>query len=132
MSFSRYIFLFLMLAVSISAVPTHRVAGDDEVKICPIHHVPLKRETLKIVYGLIPDEPSNCDRVKVAEQYFPYANSVVYGGCVVGPDSPKTKDVPYCSKCRAAEKAWSCLTTRDTPIITTLPPPRVTILPTLP
>lgn len=132
MRLSRYILLFFLLAVSISDVGTRRVAGDDEVKICPVHHVPLQKETLKIAYGLVPGEACDLIRDKAAEQFFPYANSVVNGGCVTDPDSPKTADVLYCPKCRAAEKAWSCLTTRETPIITTLPPPRITSIPRTP
>lgn len=135
MRFSRYILLFLfLLALSISDVPTRTVAGDDEVKICPVHHVPLWKETRRIAYGLIPGEGDGCDsnRAKAAEQFFPYANSKVDGGCVTSADSPKTREVLYCPKCRAVEKAWPCLITRDTPIITTLPRPRIISIPPSP
>jgi hypothetical protein len=131
MRLSKYIFLFLMLAVVISDVPTRSAAGNNEVTICPVHQVVLKKETLKIAYGLVPGEPCDLNRAKAAAQLFPYANSVVHGGCVTDSNSPKTVEVLYCPKCRAAEKAWRCLTTSDTLIITTLPPPRITRLPTV-
>lgn len=120
-----------MLAVGVSDVPTRRVAGDNQVKICPLHQVVLQKDTLKIAYGLVPGEACDSNRVKAAAQFFPYANSIVYGGCVTDPDSPKTEEVLYCPKCRAVEKTWPCLTT-DSPIITTLPPPRIISLPPTP
>ena len=133
MKFSSFNLLILILAVvAVAGVPTLSVASDSEEKMCPVHHVPLKKEKLKIAYGLIPDEPCNADRRKAAKQHFPLANSVVEGGCVILPDSPKYEEVLYCPKCREVEKTWRCLATSETPIITTLPPSRVTRLPTRP
>ena len=124
---TRYFLFAFALALAIAAAPAKRVSGDDE-KLCPVHHVPLKREQLGIVYGLVSHPCDIFSRAKAEEKYFPYANSIVYGGCVVFPDSPKTEEVLYCPKCREVEKTWPCLETGDTPIITTLPlrkvPPR--------
>jgi hypothetical protein len=131
MRFARYIALLSLLGFTFAGMLAARVSGDEE-KVCPVHHVPLKKEKLQIVYGLVIDPCSTFDRAKASGEYFPYANSVVYGGCVIFPDSPKEEEVLYCPKCREVEKTWPCLETRDTPIITTLPAPRDTRLPTRP
>lgn len=133
MKFSSFILLILVLAVvTVAGVPPLSVTSDSQEKMCPVHQVPLKKEKLKIAYGLIPDEPCNVDRRKAAKQYFPLANSVVEGGCVILPNSPKYEEVLYCPKCREVEKTWRCPETSDAPIITTLPAPRVTRLLTRP
>jgi hypothetical protein len=133
MKLSSFIFVFLILAVvAFAGVPTSSLANDSEEKMCPVHHVPLKKEKLEISYGLIPDEPCNVDRRKAAKQYFPFANSVVDGGCVILPNSPKYQEVLYCPECREVEKTWRCLKTSEPPIITTFPATRVTRLPTQP
>ena len=124
--------LVLVILAVIGAPQTRASHGDaDEPTFCPVHHVPLMRGRVEIVYGLIVDV---CDRdlAEAAEKYFPYANSVVYGGCLSPVDPPHLKEVLYCPKCRELEKTWPCLETRETPIITTLPPPRVIKPPTGP
>ena len=99
---------------------------DDKTKICPVHHVRLKRQRLGIVYGLVADDPcGSMERLWTEVKYFPYANSEIYGGCVIEPDSPRNKEVLYCPKCREVEKTWPCLETHDTPIITTVPSRKV-------
>jgi hypothetical protein len=131
MKFLRYILLLSTLAFAFGTVPPSKVSGGAE-KLCPIHHLPLKREKLQIVYGLVAEPCDMFDRAKASEKYFPYANSVIYGGCIISPDSPKVEEVLYCPKCREVEKTWPCIETRETPIITTLPAPRITRLPTRP
>jgi hypothetical protein len=114
--------LLFLLLLGVVGAPQMQGSGatDKNRDACPVHHTPLKREKLEIVYGLVLD-PCNTDRrARVAEKHFPYANSVVYGGCVIFPDSPTDKEVTYCSKCREVEKTWPCLETRDTPIATKL------------
>ena len=125
---TRYILLLSLLAFAFASVPTARVSGGQD-KLCPVHRVPLKKEKLEIIYGLVVDPCDTFDRSRSSEKYFPYANSVIYGGCLIFPNSPKDKEVLYCPKCRELEKTWPCLETRDTPLITTLPAPRVTRLP---
>jgi hypothetical protein len=128
MRFARYIVVISLLGFALVGVPTGEGLGAEE-KLCPVHHIPLKKEKLKIVYGLVVEPCDSSDRNAASEKHFPYANPVVYGGCIIFPNSPKDKEVLYCSKCRDVEKKWPCLETRDTPMITTLPPPRVTRLP---
>jgi hypothetical protein len=126
MKVTRYILLLSLLAFAFASVPTTRVSGGED-KFCPVHHVPLKKEKLEIIYAssLI---PATFDRDGSSEKYFPYANSVVYGACISTPDSPKNQEVLYCPNCRDVEKTWPCIETHDTAIITTLSPPRVSRL----
>ena len=112
--------LFLLLLLNVAGAPQTRASH--KPKICPVHRVPLKHEQLAIVYGLVVLPCDTFDRAEAAEKYFPYANSVIYGGCVIELDSPRYKEITYCPKCREVEKTWPCLETHDTPIITTLPP----------
>src|SRR2546430_757653 len=107
MRFARYIVLLSLLGFAFAGVPPARVSGDEE-KLCPVHHVPLKKEKLQILYGLVADPCDIFDRAKASEKYFPYPNSVVYGGCLIFPDSPKDTEVLYCPKCREVEKTWPC------------------------
>jgi hypothetical protein len=106
------------------ACPSHAPPAD-KTKICPVHHVPLKRQRLGIGYGLVTDNCGDMDRLWAAVKYFPYANRVIYGGCDIETNSPRYEEVLYCPKCREVEKTWPCLETHDTPIITTLPPRKV-------
>jgi hypothetical protein len=129
MRFARCILLLLLLAFAAASVPAARVSGGED-KLCPVHHVPLKKGKLEIIYGLVVDPCDTFDRANSSEKYFPYAHSVIYGGCIMTTDSPKDQEVLYCPKCREVEKTWPCIETRDTPIITTLPAPRITRLPT--
>lgn len=121
MRIARYILMLPLLSILIFSLPATVVSGDSKEKMCPVHHVSLKKEKLEIIYGLVDESCVGLDRIKSQGQYFPYANSVVYGGCLIYPNSPKYKDILYCSKCREVEKSWPCLETNDTPIITKLP-----------
>lgn len=71
---------------------------------CPVHHVPLKEDRVEISYGLMDGSLISPDRIEWQEKYFPYANSVVYGGCVIESYSPQYAEVLYCWKCRKVEK----------------------------
>ena len=126
---SPYLVLLLLLAISVAGGGAQHVsAGNNDETLCPVHHVPLKREKLGLFYGLVAQDPCDTlDRIEAERKYFPYANSSVYGGCVRYSDSPDYKEVLYCPKCREVEKTWPCLETRETPILN----PRVTRLPTI-
>jgi hypothetical protein len=103
---STYLFLLLVLATFIYGAPATSGSKYSGGKTCPVHHLELKKERLKIMYGMMND---TCpDRLNAAPKYFPYANSVVYGGCVIKAKSPEYKDVLYCEKCRAVRKNWPC------------------------
>jgi hypothetical protein len=120
MRLSRYIFLLPLLAMLISSIPATEVSAISKPKMCPVHHIPLKKEKLEISYGLVIDPCHTADRAKAQEKYFPYANLAVYGGCVVTPDSPKYQEVLYCSRCRAVANTWRC-EKHETPTINKLP-----------
>jgi len=48
------------------------------------------------------------------------AKGVLYGGYNIF-DPPEYVEVLYCPKCREAEKAWPCVETRETPMVSQLP-----------
>src|SRR5205085_1558046 len=126
---STYFVFFLLLLVSVTAGGTQYVpGGDNDETLCPVHHVPLKREKLGLFYGLGAKDPCDTlDRIEARGKYFPYANSNQYGGRVRYSGAPDYKEVLYCPKCRAVENTWPCLETRETPIAN----PLVTRLPTV-
>jgi hypothetical protein len=130
---SAYFVSLLLLLLSVAGAGTQYVsAGNHDETLCPVHHVRLKRESLKLFYGLVAGDPcETLDHIEAMEKYFPYANSNVHGGGVRYPDSPDYKEVLYFPRCREVEKLWPCLATRGTPIVTQLPLPRVTRLPTV-
>jgi hypothetical protein len=61
------------------------------------------------------------EQLELAARKFPYANSVVYGGCVIESDSPRFKEVMYCEACRKAEKESPCIEEVKHPINEKLP-----------
>jgi hypothetical protein len=117
MGMRKYIFGLLILSVALSNFPVSEVSGGGHPKSCPVHHLRLKKEKLEIVYGLVVDPCGSSERIASAAKNFPYANSVIYGGCVVESDSPTYKEVLYCERCREVEKSWPCLETEPLPII---------------
>lgn len=71
--------------------------------ICGLHGERLVEGVAPIVFGLV----HLSDRYLTAvEREFPNSCKVVYGGCLVGQDSPKTRWVKYCPRCRQAEESW--------------------------
>lgn len=72
-----------------------------DTDVCSVHHLPLKKDQVKIRYGLlyIP-----AGRYEAREKSFPNANSYVSGGCIV--QEEKSEEVVYCDKCREAERIW--------------------------
>jgi TonB family protein len=91
------------------------VPKDLEGTLCKVHRQVLRRDRVEIAYGLIGFEPRY---VKAEKRFFPNANSIAYGGCVVitqsdpctGKDiqmSPKYAEVLFCPACRRAAERWS-------------------------
>ena len=124
-----WLFLFLL---SVAGGEIQGVSGqNNDERLCPIHHVPLKREKLKVLYGRVANDPCDLDRAQAMEKYFPFANGVLDGGYNILTDPPEYVEVLYCPKCREAEKAWPCVETRETGIVTQLPLRQVMRLPTV-
>ena len=82
-------------------IPENFQAGEDR---CEIHNEILKEDRVEIIYGLVLSEKGNAeDKAKL----FPNSNQVAFGGCVIGPDSPKYAKVIYCQVCRDTERKRS-------------------------
>jgi hypothetical protein len=76
-----------------------------DIEVCEIHKRKMEHKEVQIAYGLImpePDEPSP----DAERQLFPHHREYSLGGCVVEPDSPKTKRVYVCTDCKKAYNRW--------------------------
>jgi hypothetical protein len=80
---------------------TSYVKGEHEY--CVVHEAQLQKGTATVLYGL----PYISKEYQQAVKGFPNANTRVSGGCLVGRNSPRTKDVLYCPLCREAEATWT-------------------------
>lgn len=69
---------------------------------CPVHNVLLKRDRLRVSYGLFEIDGDYLDARDVR---FPFAETEVLGGCTIG--DKKHVDVSYCPECRREEKVWA-------------------------
>jgi len=85
---------------TVSYVPEGFEAGKDR---CEVHGTALEVDKVRIVYGLT---VSRASYSKAERQYFPHANKVAYGGCVITDESPKYAEVLYCRRCREEEAKW--------------------------
>ncbi|HXC67463.1 MAG TPA: hypothetical protein VN638_08590 [Nitrospiraceae bacterium] len=71
---------------------------------CKLHHVPMEKTTVPVVYGFIFDSPGYLK----ARQNFPNAAEPNRGGCVVVPglSSDQEYRVWACPACTTAWEAW--------------------------
>lgn len=72
---------------------------------CGVHNSQFRRGSVPVTYGLVRLPP---DHVEAREVLFPHANSVEYGGCLIGVKEllRKKTRVWYCPECREAEAKW--------------------------
>ena len=76
-----------------------------DVGICEVHHAPMQKKKVRIVYGLVepsPGEPS----FEIDAQLFPHRWEVSFGGCVDSFFSPRTEKIYVCSECKKAYQQW--------------------------
>jgi hypothetical protein len=72
-----------------------------EESFCKLHNEQLREDSIPVVYGLRCFPPGFHDARK---NQFPFANSSVSGGCIVGPTF--TALTGYCPTCRQAKSTW--------------------------
>jgi hypothetical protein len=100
----------LIAALAIAFSPTNglRVVGVVDKRCvedrCTVHDERLKKDTVKIGYGL---RAVHAEWFEASKKDFPFAYSSVDGGCVIMPDSPKYAKVKYCAQCRVKEREFS-------------------------
>jgi hypothetical protein len=80
---------------------------------CQIHHLPLVKDKVEIIYGEV---GFRAGYLEAEKKSFPNSHGASYGGCLReililcdGTEvqrSPKFAEVLYCSKCRRAEARW--------------------------
>jgi TonB family protein len=73
-------------------------------RVCQVHHVPLRRGVVPLLYYISADYPDGY--YEASQKLFPNANSSARGSDVHYEDSPEHAVVLYCPKCRMAERAW--------------------------
>ncbi|MCA1635250.1 MAG: hypothetical protein LC802_16560 [Acidobacteria bacterium] len=78
------------------------VRDGHEVESCEFHGLELEKDSVEIVYGLLPFDEEKME----ACRNFPHANTWVGGGCLISSDNPERVEVLYCRACRAAEEEW--------------------------
>ena len=66
---------------------------------CDVHGELMTEGRAPILYGLVGLDK----RYQEAYEKFPNSNSVVFGGCVITPNSPQYETVHFCLSCREAE-----------------------------
>lgn len=100
--------LALALAWPLSRLAAHAVVsyrlshGTLTAATCPLHHERLHRGWVRVEYGDISKWNEYC---QAREDDFPNANSVWFGGCMVGREG-EIHEVVWCDQCRRAERAW--------------------------
>jgi hypothetical protein len=72
-----------------------------EESFCKLHNEQLRDDSIPVVYGLRRFRPGFHDARK---NQFPFANSSVNGGCILGSTLPVL--TRYCPTCRQAESTW--------------------------
>ena len=66
---------------------------------------PNQRFTTRVEYGTVWPPPSEADR-NAGRLLFPHGREFAFGGCAVGPDSPKSESVYVCGDCKKAYQKW--------------------------
>jgi len=74
----------------------------DKKGLCKVHHEPLRKATVPMLYGLMPGPPYP---IETEERLFPNALTSVEAGCVVMP--AKEAIVLQCQKCIKAKTKWA-------------------------
>ncbi len=77
-----------------------------DIEVCEVHKAEMELKEVGIAYGL-PAPQTNAPSADTERQLFPHRCEYSLGGCVVGPDSPKTTKVYVCPKCKEAFEWWS-------------------------
>jgi len=101
----------LLLAGCATAVhDSQQIQKSELTGICYRHHVQMKKEQLRISYGLI-GIPEKFREAQLSE--FPFAHRAIWGGCEQmtfvgdpGRSSPESAEVYVCPQCDAAKERW--------------------------
>jgi hypothetical protein len=72
---------------------------------CPVHGTPLREDVVRIRYGL-PAEFALPEWREAHRNRFPYAQSHVWGGCMIWRGQPKRAHTMYCPTCRTEQATW--------------------------
>jgi len=79
--------------------------GDWYPEYCTVHETRLRKDTVRILYGL-PGEFVVQEWREARETQFPFAYTWGWGGCSFSNDSPKRVRVKFCPDCRTRRAEW--------------------------
>ncbi len=73
--------------------------------VCEVHQVPMKYTKVPVSYGIVAGAPGD-PPWDVMQKQFPHWREIVYGGCVIGPNSPKDEYIYVCPECKTSVAKW--------------------------
>jgi hypothetical protein len=101
----RYFLPFLFALIVLTGCKTEDYTKG-EPTVCEIHHVPMVRTGVPIVYGLPGFSDRYMARFAASTNAFAHAESYVLGGCCTTPGSAHRAVIFVCPECKRAAKAW--------------------------
>lgn len=75
-----------------------------EADRCEVHHVTMSKQDVPIEYGY--PSPELFRFMEAAAKLFPHSGMPLQGGCVINQNSPHSRQVFVCSRCRSEAAAW--------------------------
>ena len=75
-----------------------------DASICPVHHVRMKLERVKVAYGL--QAGRGREYYESHNEKFPFSDMICGGGCVVSDDSRKFSYIFVCADCLKAREVY--------------------------
>jgi hypothetical protein len=101
----RYFLPFLLALVVLTGCKTEDYTKG-QPSVCEIHHIPMVRTTVPIVYGLLRPTEKGEARCVASTNSFPNAESYVGGGCCVASWDAHRAVIYVCPDCKKAAQAW--------------------------
>ena len=111
MKHASYALTFLLAAGCASTTSyVQKIQESERSGVCYVHHEDMKKERLRIAYGLIGYSKKFTD-ARLSK--FPFAQRAIFGGCVIitvldQPElnSPEFGEAYVCPKCSDAKTRW--------------------------
>ncbi|MFT3781662.1 MAG: hypothetical protein QM790_06550 [Nibricoccus sp.] len=112
MRYLRLAVIFSLVAVGCTTVVPYakRIEQSEQSGVCYVHHEPMKKKRLRIIYGLVAFRKEWTD---ARLSLFPFAHRAILGGCVITKviDHPELSSPEYgedyvCTRCSEAKARW--------------------------
>ena len=86
--------------------PNYSILSPDIDTICPLHNIPLRRDTVPVIYGLFRFDTEQKTEHQAHQKLFPKSGFFVFGGCSFDDKAELTYDIMYCDVCRSTHFSW--------------------------